>query len=171
MTGTGAHGVRPSLFAPLGATGLPVAFLHAALPTRRPSFVPAGQGLGWSRGETGAVAAPAGLGHVAVTGPPGGPAVRPGIEASRWTEGVFPHLVGGAPVAVGSHLHAGFPRAMVAPEPRARCRLPRWPEAQAAGSRHAAWWWACRAGRPPAGAGEQGLETACVRRVQGLSAR
>lgn len=131
MTGTGAHGVGLSLFAPLGAIGLPVAFLHAAPPEHRSSFVPDGQGLGWSRGETGAVAAPAGLGHVGAAGRAGGqgPVVRLGIEAAP--------VAGGASRRVTPHgVVVGLP-----------------------------------CGAPPGGGGERGLETACARRVQGLSAR
>ena len=51
----------------LAATGFSVAFFHAAIPTHWLPFVLVGRERGWSRGRTMAVAALAGLGHVALT--------------------------------------------------------------------------------------------------------
>ena len=54
-------------FVPVAATGLAIAFLHAALPTHWLPFVLVGRARGWSRRRTLFVAAFAGLGHVACT--------------------------------------------------------------------------------------------------------
>ncbi len=51
----------------IAATGFTVAFFHAAIPTHWLPFVLVSRARGWSRGKTLAVAAFAGLGHVALT--------------------------------------------------------------------------------------------------------
>ena len=77
----------------LAATGFSVAFFHAAIPTQWLPFVLVGRERGWSRGRTMAVAALAGLGHVALTSSLGlaiawfGFQLEEKVEACPWIAG------------------------------------------------------------------------------------
>jgi ABC-type nickel/cobalt efflux system permease component RcnA len=82
----------------LAATGFSVAFFHAAIPTHWLPFVLVGRARGWTRGRTMAVAALAGLGHVALTSLLGlaiawlGFRLEEKVEAFPWIAGAL--LVG-----------------------------------------------------------------------------
>ena len=79
----------------LAATGFAVAFFHAAIPTHWLPFVLVGRERGWSRGRTVAVAALAGLGHVALTSLLGLAIAWFGFQLEEKVE-AFPWIAGGA---------------------------------------------------------------------------
>lgn len=94
---------QSGLFAPIAATGLAVAFLHAAIPTHWLPFVLAARGQGWGRGRTLGVVALAGAGHVALTALLGALVVFVGMEADDALGRTFGWIAGGALVSVGAY--------------------------------------------------------------------
>jgi nickel/cobalt exporter len=93
---------QPELLAPIAATGVVVAFLHAAIPTHWLPFVLAARGQGWSRARTLGVVALAGTGHVLLTALLGALLVFAGVEAGGTLGRTFGWLAGGALIAVGA---------------------------------------------------------------------
>lgn len=93
---------QPELLAPIVATGLVVAFLHAAIPTHWLPFVLAARGQGWGRTRTLGVVALAGTGHVLLTALLGALLVFAGVEAGSTLGRTFGWLAGGALIAVGA---------------------------------------------------------------------
>lgn len=85
----------------IAATGLTVAFLHAAIPTHWLPFVLAARAQRWSAGRTLAITALAGFGHVLFTTVLGVLVVWAGIGVSALVGGVFPFIAGGALIAFG----------------------------------------------------------------------
>ncbi len=79
----------------LAATGFAVAFFHAAIPTHWLPFVLVGRERGWSRGRTIAVAALAGLCHVALTSLLGLAIAWFGFQLEEKVE-AFPWIAGAA---------------------------------------------------------------------------
>lgn len=86
----------------LAATGFTVAFFHAVIPTHWLPFVLVARARGWGRAKTLAVAALAGVGHVALTSALGLLIAWAGLhldaEAGEW----FPRLAGGLLLALGA---------------------------------------------------------------------
>lgn len=93
---------QPELLAPIAATGVVVAFLHAAIPTHWLPFVLAARGQGWSRARTLGVVALAGTGHVLLTALLGALLVFAGVEAGGTLGRTFGWLAGGVLIAVGT---------------------------------------------------------------------
>lgn len=89
------------LFGSIVATGLTVAFLHAALPTHWLPFVLAGRRQRWSHNKTLAIAALAGTGHVVFTIALGIAIAWFGITLDRLTGGVFPYVASAILIAFG----------------------------------------------------------------------
>src|ERR1044072_3620250 len=83
------------------ASGLLVAFLHAALPTHWLPFVIVGRGQGWGAGKTLTVAAGAGIGHTLSTMLLGGLLTGAGLAFERRFGGMSPWIVGGLLVGLG----------------------------------------------------------------------
>ena len=83
------------------ATGVGVAFFHAAIPTHWLPFVVTGRAQGWSRGRTLGVTALAGAGHVLFTCVLGAFVVGLGITIDRWQGTYFPYLAGGILIVLG----------------------------------------------------------------------
>lgn len=94
---------QPELLAPIVATGVVVAFLHAAIPTHWLPFVLAARGQGWGRSRTLGVVALAGTGHVLLTALLGALLVFGGIEAGGTLGRTFGWLAGGALIVVGAY--------------------------------------------------------------------
>jgi hypothetical protein len=94
---------QPELLAPIAATGVVVAFLHAAIPTHWLPFVLAARGQGWGRVRTLGVVALAGTGHVLLTALLGALLVFAGVEAGGTLGRTFGWLAGGALIAVGAY--------------------------------------------------------------------
>ena len=94
---------QPELLAPIVATGVVVAFLHAAIPTHWLPFVLAARGQGWGRSRTLGVVALAGTGHVLLTALLGALLVFAGVEAGGTLGRTFGWLAGGALIAVGAY--------------------------------------------------------------------
>jgi ABC-type nickel/cobalt efflux system permease component RcnA len=90
-----------ALLGSIAATGLTVAFLHAALPTHWLPFVLAGRRQGWRRNKTLAIAALAGSGHVLFTIVLGAAIAWFGIAMDLWIGNVFPYIAGGILIAFG----------------------------------------------------------------------
>ena len=87
--------LNDALFGTIVATGLTVAFLHAALPTHWLPFVLAGRRQGWDGGKTLTITALAGGGHVLFTVALGVLVAVFGFTVDRWTGGVFPYIAAG----------------------------------------------------------------------------
>lgn len=105
----------PTALLPLAAAGFVVAFLHAALPTHWLPFVLVARARGWSRARTLAVAAFAGLGHVACTVLLGAGVLAAGMVVAPWLGHGLHWIAGGLLVALGlwqlmGHAHGGEPR-------------------------------------------------------------
>lgn len=83
------------------ATGLLVAFFHAALPTHWLPFVLIGRGQGWGAGKTLTVAAGAGVGHVLSTMALGVLLTGAGIAFEERYGGLSPWLVAGLLIGLG----------------------------------------------------------------------
>lgn len=94
---------QAELLAPIVATGVVVAFLHAAIPTHWLPFVLAARGQGWGRTRTLGVVALAGMGHVLLTALLGALLVFAGVEAGSTLGQTFGWLAGGALIAVGAY--------------------------------------------------------------------
>lgn len=90
-----------TLFASILATGLLVAFLHAALPTHWLPFVLVGRGQGWGAGKTLSIAAGAGVGHVLSTMALGVLLTGAGIAFEEEFGGLSPWLVSALLVGLG----------------------------------------------------------------------
>jgi hypothetical protein len=90
-----------TLFVSIVATGLLVAFFHAALPTHWLPFVLIGRGQGWGAGKTLTVAAGAGVGHVLSTMALGVLLTGAGIAFEERFGGLSPWLVAGLLVGLG----------------------------------------------------------------------
>jgi hypothetical protein len=110
-----------TLFASIMATGLLVAFLHAALPTHWLPFVLVGRGQGWGTGKTLSIAAGAGVGHVLSTMALGVLLTGAGIAFEEKFGALSPWLVSALLIGLGlfylvrqalrrPHQHAGKPR-------------------------------------------------------------
>ncbi len=93
--------MNDALLGSIAATGLTVAFLHAALPTHWLPFVLAGRRQGWARNKTLAIAALAGAGHVLFTIVLGAAIAWFGIAMDLWIGNVFPYIAGGILIAFG----------------------------------------------------------------------
>lgn len=85
----------------IAATGFTVAFFHAAIPTHWLPFVLVSRARSWSRGKTLAVAAFAGLGHIALTSLLGLLVAWVGFRLDEQAGHLFPRIAGGFLVAVG----------------------------------------------------------------------
>ena len=83
------------------ATGVAVAFFHAAIPTHWLPFVVTGRAQGWSRARTLGVTALAGAGHVFFTCVLGAFVVGLGVTIDRWQGTFFPYLAGGILMLLG----------------------------------------------------------------------
>ncbi|MCB4824561.1 hypothetical protein [Roseicella aerolata] len=94
---------QPELLTPIVATGVVVAFLHAAIPTHWLPFVLAARGQGWGRTRTLGVVALAGMGHVLLTALLGALLVFVGVEADGTLGRTFGWLAGGVLIAVGAY--------------------------------------------------------------------
>lgn len=90
-----------TLFASILATGLLVAFLHAALPTHWLPFVLVGRGQGWGAGKTLSIAAGAGVGHVLSTMALGVLLTGAGIAMEKKFGGLSPWLVSALLIGLG----------------------------------------------------------------------
>ena len=93
--------MNEALLGSIAATGLTVAFLHAALPTHWLPFVLAGRRQGWARDKTLAIAALAGSGHVLFTIVLGAMIAWFGIAMDSWIGNVFPYIAAGILIAFG----------------------------------------------------------------------
>lgn len=87
----------------IAATGFTVAFFHAAIPTHWLPFVLVSRARAWSRGKTLAVAAFAGLGHVALTSLLGLLVAWVGFRLDEEAGHLFPKVAGGFLLAVGAY--------------------------------------------------------------------
>jgi hypothetical protein len=90
-----------ALFASILATGLLVAFLHAALPTHWLPFVLVGRGQGWGAGKTLSIAAGAGVGHVLSTMALGVLLTGAGIAFESRFGGLSPWLISALLIGLG----------------------------------------------------------------------
>lgn len=90
-----------TLLVSIVATGLLVAFFHAALPTHWLPFVLIGRGQGWGAGKTLTVAAGAGVGHVLSTMALGVLLTGAGIAFEERYGGLSPWLVAGLLIGLG----------------------------------------------------------------------
>ena len=95
--------MHEALLGSIAATGLTVAFLHAALPTHWLPFVLAGRRQGWARNKTLAIAALAGSGHVLFTIVLGAMIAWFGIAMDSWIGNVFPYIAAGILIAFGAY--------------------------------------------------------------------
>ena len=95
--------MNEALLGSIAATGLTVAFLHAALPTHWLPFVLAGRRQNWTRNKTLAIAALAGSGHVLFTIVLGAAIAWFGIAMDSWIGNVFPYIAGGILIAFGAY--------------------------------------------------------------------
>lgn len=86
----------------IAATGFSVAFFHAAIPTHWLPFVLVSRARAWGRGKTLAVAAFAGLGHVALTSLLGLLVAWFGFQLEEQAERLFPLIAGGALLVLGA---------------------------------------------------------------------
>ncbi len=90
-----------TVFITLGATGLAVAFIHAAIPTHWLPFVVVARAQGWSRGRALAMVALCSGGHVAMTTALGVGLAWFGFKIDeRWGQ-IYPLVAGGALIAMG----------------------------------------------------------------------
>jgi nickel/cobalt transporter (NicO) family protein len=88
-------------FLTLAATGLSVAFIHAAIPTHWLPFVVVARAQGWSRGRTLAIVTLCSGGHLLVMTAIGLALAWFGLQIDEhWVE-TFPYLAGGALIAIG----------------------------------------------------------------------
>lgn len=90
-----------ALFTSILASGLLIAFFHAALPTHWLPFVLVGRGQGWGAGKTLTIAAGAGLGHTLSTMLIGLLLTGAGLAFERRFGGTSPWIVGGLLIALG----------------------------------------------------------------------
>jgi len=86
----------------LALTGFTVAFFHAAIPTHWLPFVLVARARDWSRVKTLAVAAFAGLGHVALTTALGLLIAWFGFQADEHMGELFPQIAGGILLAIAA---------------------------------------------------------------------
>lgn len=86
----------------VAATGFTVAFFHAAIPTHWLPFVLVSRARGWSRTKTLAVAALAGLGHVALTSLLGLCVAWLGFQLGEQVGHLFPWIAGGILLMIGA---------------------------------------------------------------------
>ena len=93
--------MNSALLTTIAATGFTVAFFHAAIPTHWLPFVLVSRARGWSRGKTLAVAALAGLGHVALTSLLGLGIAWFGFRLGETFGRLVPWIAGGFLVAIG----------------------------------------------------------------------
>jgi nickel/cobalt exporter len=94
--------MNANMLATVAATGFTVAFLHAAIPTHWLPFVLVARARGWSAGRTMGIVALAGLGHVLLTSLLGLAIARLGSALVDTVGRVFPWVVGGCLLAIGS---------------------------------------------------------------------
>ena len=88
-------------FITLAATGLAVAFIHAAIPTHWLPFVVVARAQGWSRGRALAMVTLCSGGHMLFMTGLGLGLAWAGLQiGERWT-GVFPYVAGGALITMG----------------------------------------------------------------------
>lgn len=108
-------------FVPVAATGLAIAFLHAALPTHWLPFLLVGRAQGWAARKTIGVTLLAGAGHVATTVALGALLTGAGIALQSRLGRLFPQAVGGLLILLGgfyivrhltapAHAHGGVAR-------------------------------------------------------------
>lgn len=84
-------------------TGFTVAFLHAVIPTHWVPFVLVGKARGWSRQRTLFITLAAGAGHVLMTTLVGLLIAWAGFELEESLEHLFPRLIAGLLVLVGTY--------------------------------------------------------------------
>lgn len=115
LLGFGVDRVMPPVFPPpplarmneavlttTAAMGFSVAFFHAAIPTHWLPFVLVARSRQWSRAKTLAVAAFAGLGHVALTSLLGLLVAWFGFELEEHAERLFPAIAGSLLLVLGA---------------------------------------------------------------------
>ncbi|MEY4489618.1 MAG: hypothetical protein RIQ79_2126, partial [Verrucomicrobiota bacterium] len=95
--------MNTSDLATLVATGFPVAFSHAVLPTHWLPFVLVARARGWSEGKTMGVALAAGIGHVALTSLLGLVVAWFGSKLNEHFGDSFEKAAGGLLLAVGAY--------------------------------------------------------------------
>jgi nickel/cobalt transporter (NicO) family protein len=93
--------MNSALLTTVAVTGFTVAFLHAAIPTHWLPFVLVSRARHWSRSKTLAVAALAGLGHVALTSLLGLVIAWFGVQLDEHMGEVFSKIAGGVLLAIG----------------------------------------------------------------------
>jgi len=94
--------MNSAVLATIATTGFTVAFFHAAIPTHWLPFVLVSRARGWSNGKTLAVAAFAGLGHVALTSLLGLVIAWFGFKLDESAGRLFPWIAGGVLLAIGA---------------------------------------------------------------------
>ena len=94
--------MNSAMLTTVAATGFTVAFFHAAIPTHWLPFVLVSRVRHWSRWKTLAVAALAGLGHVALTSLLGLGIAWFGFQLNQELGPVFPRIAGGILLAIGA---------------------------------------------------------------------
>lgn len=93
--------MNSALLTTVAATGFTVAFFHAAIPTHWLPFVLVSRARHWSRSKTLAVAALAGLGHVALTSLLGLVIAWFGFQLDERAEELFPRITGAVLLVIG----------------------------------------------------------------------
>jgi len=93
--------MNSTLLNTVAVTGFTVAFLHAAIPTHWLPFVLVARARGWNRPKTLAVAAFAGLGHVALTSLLGLGVAWLGFQLGHEIGQLFTYVAAGLLVAIG----------------------------------------------------------------------
>jgi len=90
-----------TVFLTLGATGLAVAFIHAAIPTHWLPFVVVARAQGWSRGRTLLMVTLCSGGHMLFMTGLGLGLAWFGLKIGEHWTGIFPYVAGGALIAMG----------------------------------------------------------------------
>lgn len=89
-------------FFTLAATGLAVAFIHAAIPTHWLPFVVVAKAQGWSRGRALAMVTLCSGGHMIIMTGLGLALAWFGLQIDEHWAGYFPYVAGGALIAMGA---------------------------------------------------------------------